>query len=74
MPFKGWRNLLEVPIVSGHLLTTHPPIYNSLHIIDMPSSSRQRVNAVRRASEFNREASPLIFNQDHYEVSRLIIG
>ena len=74
MPFKGWRNLLEVPIVSGHLLTTHPPIFYSLLIIDMPSSSRQRVNAVRRAIEFNWEASPLIFNQDHYEVSRLIIG
>ena len=47
MPYKGWRNLLEVPIVSGHLLTTHPPNLYSLHIIDMPSSSRQRVNATR---------------------------
>ena len=75
MPFKEWRNLLEVPIASQQPLTTHPPIhYFSYLPINMPSSSRQRVNAVRRAIEFNREASPLIFNQDHYEVSRLIIG
>ena len=69
MPFKGWRNLLEVPIVSGHPLTTHPPNLYSSHIIDMPSSSRQRVNATRRAIEFNREASPLILSSLPVQIS-----
>ena len=32
MPFKGWRNLLEVLIASQQPLTTHPPIFYSLYL------------------------------------------
>ena len=60
MPFKGWQNLLEVPIASQHTHHTHPPIFYSFNLssIIMPGA-HQCANAVRHAIEFNRGASHL---------------
>ena len=75
MPFKEWQNLLEVPITSQHTYcsSSHPLLFH-IFFFFMPGSSCQCVNTTQRAIEFNREASPLIFNQNQYKVSCLIIG
>ena len=72
MPFKGWQNLLEVPITSAYSPLILPSSTYIFFIV-MPGT-RQCVNTTRHAIEFNREASPLIFNENQYLVSRLIIG
>ena len=72
IPYKGWWNLLEVPIVLPDHTSYYTTTSQHLFIIQMSSSTCCQQNARHRATELARPNSPLIFNQEHYSVCIVI--